>query len=97
MSQISRAQNELERVLLEIGRLEAQLASLRDRASKLAHYLEIARGYAGDSRAGFVEDGAPSELRPRSGGKTRARRVKKKPREEASIIELRRNTPDPKG
>ena len=56
MSRTGRAQNELEQELLEIGRIEQRLCWLRERATKLSHYIEIARDYAVRPRAWVGEE-----------------------------------------
>ena len=51
---LARAEKEFIRVCEKISRLETLLAVVRQRAEKLAHYIEIARGYesASDAAAG---------------------------------------------
>lgn len=67
MSRTGRAQNELEQVLLEIGRIEQRLCWLRERATKLSHYIEIARDYAVRPRAWVGEENGSARGRsPRS-------------------------------
>lgn len=87
MSDTTRAQTELEQILTEIGRLDQQLAKLRERAAKVADYLEIAREYEGNPRAGYPE----TEPRRR-----RSRRKRSTSSNGENIIELPPAKGDPR-
>jgi hypothetical protein len=75
----NKAQSALEEVLLQIAELEHRLIVLRERAAKLAHYVEIATEYESEISA----DNPPR--RKRRGSRSRA-----EPKS-GTVIELPRN------
>lgn len=63
----SRAEADLARLQADIGRLRAQLAEAEERATKVRHYIEMARVYEAGGDVPHAPVGVPTVERPRGG------------------------------
>lgn len=63
----SRAEADLARLQADIGRLRAQLAEAEERATKIRHYIEMARVYEAGGDVPHTPGGVSTSERPRGG------------------------------